>query len=39
MKENNSLDGNQKANDNKRYEISKKSYLDGSSSSGGKPKL
>ena len=39
MKENISLDENQKASDYKRLEISKKSNIDGSSSSGGKVKM
>ena len=39
MKENISLDDYQKESDNKRLEISKKSNIEGSSSSGGKAKM
>ena len=39
MKESISLDENQKASENKRLEISKKSNFDGSSSSGDKSKM
>ena len=39
MKENISLDDFQKESDNKRLEISKKSNIEGSSSSAGKTKM
>jgi hypothetical protein len=39
MKENISLDDFQKESDNKRLEISKKSNIEGSSSSAGKAKM